>query len=99
MVVPSARVIIWPPRTASDLVRRRTRVYTGNEQFDRAQGRSAELTTSPRDLVAIVRGRPALTLKVGVFVGLAVVAKLAARKRIRAGDFTTWLRDESSRQH
>ena len=97
VIVPEARVGIWPPRTVRDLVRRRIRVYTGNEQFDQAAPRSDELTTSPRDLLAIVKRRPRMTPKLAVFAGVAVVSKIAARRRTRAGDYTTWLRDESSR--
>jgi glycosyltransferase involved in cell wall biosynthesis len=97
VVIADARVVVWPPRTMRDLVGRRVRVYTGNDQFDQARGRSAELTTSPRDLMAILRRRPALTPKVVVFIGVSVFAKFAARKAIRSGDYQTWRRDESSR--
>jgi hypothetical protein len=97
VIVPEARVRIWPPRTARDLVRRRIRVSTGNEQFDQAGPRSDALTTSSRDLLAIVRRRPLLAPKIAAFIGVGLFSKVAARRRTRAGDFTTWLRDESSR--
>jgi glycosyltransferase involved in cell wall biosynthesis len=97
VIVPEAHVRIWPPRTARDLVRRRIRVSTGNDQFDQAGPRSDALTTSRSDLLAIIKRRPALTPKVAVFIGVGLVSKVAARRRTRAGDFTTWLRDESSR--
>lgn len=98
VVVRDARVAIWPPRTMRDLIRRRVRVNTGNAQLDQMAGRTDEAKTSAAGLVAMVRRRPALALRMPVFVGVAVVSKLAARRRVRRGDFTTWLRDESSRQ-
>jgi hypothetical protein len=33
-----------------------------------------------------------------VFLAVALASRLAARRRIRRGDYDTWLRDESSRQ-
>jgi hypothetical protein len=33
-----------------------------------------------------------------VFLATAVVARLGARRAKRTGDFSTWLRDESSRR-
>jgi glycosyltransferase involved in cell wall biosynthesis len=98
IVIHDARVAIWPPRTMRDLIRRRIRVYTGNAQLDHVSGRSDDTKTSAGDLVAVMRGSPVVTLRMPVFVGVAVVSKLAARRRVRRGDFTTWLRDESSRQ-
>jgi hypothetical protein len=32
------------------------------------------------------------------FVAIAAIAKVRARQRIRAGDFATWMRDDSSRE-
>jgi glycosyltransferase involved in cell wall biosynthesis len=98
VIVQEARVAIWPPRTVRDLIRRRVRVYTGNAQLDQQYGRADEAKTSAADLVAMMRRRPSLALRMPVFVGVAAVSKIAARRRIRRGDFTTWLRDESSRQ-
>ena len=96
-VVPSAKVLIWPPRTVRDLIRRRVRVATGNAQLDQNGGRGAELRTSPRDLVAIATHRPRSAPKVAVFLLVTVLARIGARRQVKRGDFTTWLRDESSR--
>src|SRR4051794_6398944 len=50
-VVEGAVVVVRPPRTVADLVRRRTRVVTGNAQYD---GSGASRTsTSLRSLVAL----------------------------------------------
>jgi hypothetical protein len=32
-----------------------------------------------------------------VFVGVGVISRIRARRAIRTGDSTTWLRDDSSR--
>jgi hypothetical protein len=92
-VVPDASVVIRPPCTLRDLMRRRTRVNTGNAQLIR----SAELRTSPRALLGLARAEPRLVPKIAVFASLALAARLAAQRRVRRGDFSTWLRDESSR--
>lgn len=97
-VVIDSTVLIRPPRTVRDLLRRRIRVTTGNAQLDQRAGRSAEARTSPADLAGMVRRNPADLPGVLVFLSVAVAARLAARRRIRGGDYHTWLRDESSRQ-
>jgi glycosyltransferase involved in cell wall biosynthesis len=97
-IVDSASVVIRPPRTLRDLLRRRIRVVTGNSQLDERGGRSSEARTSPAVLLRLVRQDPGNLPGVLVFLSVAVGAKVAARRRIRAGDYQTWLRDESSRQ-
>jgi glycosyltransferase involved in cell wall biosynthesis len=97
-VVADAVVVIRPPRTIGDLVRRRIRVVAGGVQLDQLGGRSAEAKTSWRDLFLIARERPTLSLCIPIFLGVALTAKIAARRPVRKGDFSTWLRDESSRR-
>jgi glycosyltransferase involved in cell wall biosynthesis len=97
-VAPAARVIVRPPRTARDLLRRRIRVHTGNAQLDGSGLRKSAAKTSLSDLTTMVRTRPSSVVDVTVFLSITIVARIAARRRIRSGDFTTWLRDESSRQ-
>ena len=99
LVVDEAVVVVRPPRTVADLLRRRTRVATGNRQADDAGIRSKESTTSLRVLARLALSRPWLAPKVPVFLAVAVIARLRARKAIRTGDFATWERDESSRLH
>lgn len=96
-IVQSARVVIWPPRTSRDLVRRKIRSLTGNHQAAEAGFRSAESRTSTSDLWRIVRQRPLCAPKVAVFAGVWALSKFAASRAIKSGDFTTWRRDESSR--
>jgi hypothetical protein len=97
-VVPGVFTVIEAPRTIKDLVRRRIRVATGNTQLDQLGMRSAVARTSVGDLVRIAWSSPALAAKVVVFGAVTVVGRVLARRRVRRGDYTTWLRDESSRR-
>lgn len=98
VLVPGARVVIHPPRTLSDLLRRRTRCVTGVAQIERVRDLdgSAERTRIS-DLVAVIRRRPGMLLRVGYFLSVAVFARLRASRALARGDYLTWLRDESSR--
>lgn len=96
-VVRDAVAVVRPPRTLADLVRRRIRVATGNVQAGRAGVRSPSSRTTVRALVALAVARPGLALRIPVFVAVYLVASVGARRAVRAGDFTTWRRDESSR--
>jgi hypothetical protein len=94
-VVPDAFAVVHPPRTVAALVRRRTRIVTGNAQYDEAGvGRTS---TSIGTLLRLGRRDPQLLLCLPVFGGIALRARWGARRAIRSADFTTWLRDESSR--
>jgi hypothetical protein len=94
-IVTGARVTVRPPRTVHDLVRRRTRVVTGNAQYD---GSGASRTsTSLASLVVLGLRHPSVGLCLPVFLGVTLRARWVARNAVRAADFTTWLRDESSR--
>jgi glycosyltransferase involved in cell wall biosynthesis len=97
LVVDEARVVVHPPRTLGDLLRRRTRVVTGNEQASELGVRRPESRTTMRGLARFGLADPAVGICLPVFVGVGLVARLRARRAIRAGDFDTWLRDDSSR--
>ncbi|MCX2183839.1 glycosyltransferase [Streptomyces sp. SKN60] len=114
-VVPAARVVVRPPRTWPDLIRRRIRAATSTAQLEERQRESAEsptpdvaAPTTPAppptartglgDLRALLRADPTLLPAMLVFLSAALTARRGARKAIRARDFDTWLRDESSRQ-
>lgn len=97
-IVETATVTIRPPRNLADLLRRRIRVNTGNAQLDERAARSAEAKTGVSDLFAMVRQEPGNLPGVLVFLSVAVISRLAAKRRIRRGDYQTWLRDESSRR-
>ncbi|MFI7354972.1 glycosyltransferase [Streptomyces avidinii] len=113
LVVEEARVVVRPPRTWSDLIRRRVRAATSSAEYERFRAlrqaeapeqqpgpEQAERTarTGTADLRALLRARPALLPGVVVFVVAALAARRGSRKAIRDQDFSTWLRDESSRQ-
>lgn len=96
-VVASAVAVVRPPRTVRDLVRRRIRVATGNQQAAHLGVRRASSRTSVRTLLGLAVTRPAVAVRMPVFLGVYGVAALGARRAVRAGDFRTWQRDESSR--
>lgn len=100
LVVGGASVVVHPPRTWRDLMNRRVRAAVSTAQVERHQGpEEASARTSTADLKALLRRDPKLFTSVVVFVAAAVAARRRARKAIRAQDFGTWLRDESSRQN
>ncbi len=98
IVVADAEVVVRPPKTLSDLIRRRVRAATGNAQADQHGLRSSQASTSIGDLVGLTRSDPRLAVRLPVFIGVTVFARFRAQRAIRSGDFDTWLRDESSRQ-
>ncbi|MHC3473965.1 glycosyltransferase family 2 protein [Streptomyces sp. 7R007] len=99
-VVEAARVVIQPPRTWRDLIKRRIRAAVSTAQVEQRQGpEGASARTSTADLKALLRAEPRLLAGVVVFVAAALAARRGAGKAIRAQDFGTWLRDESSRQN
>jgi hypothetical protein len=100
VVVPDAVVVVHPPRTWADLVRRRVRVVTGTRQAYEGEARLVLRTdsrTRSGDLVAAAAGRPTLWFKVPVFLATTLIARRRAARAVAAGDFSTWLRDGSSR--
>jgi len=98
LVVESASVVVHAPRTVADLVRRRVRSLTSIAQLRRDRPDPVDnARTSWSDLADLLRRNPALAGKLAVFLGLTVFIRLRARKPIRQQDYTTWLRDESSR--
>jgi len=100
LVVDAARVVVQPPRTWPDLIKRRIRAAVSTAQVEQHQPpQEASARTSKADLIALLRGEPKLFPDVAVFVAAAVVARRKAEKAIREQDFGTWLRDESSRQN
>ncbi|MDH6454663.1 MULTISPECIES: glycosyltransferase family 2 protein [unclassified Streptomyces] len=100
-VVDTARVVVQPPRTWPDLIKRRIRAAVSTAQVEQQHRSPQEATarTGKADLIALVRAEPSLVTGVVVFVAAAVVARRGAAKAIRAQDFGTWLRDESSREN
>jgi hypothetical protein len=76
-VVGDARVLVHAPRTVNDLIRRRIRVMTGVGQVERsADAPASSQRTSRRDLVAILKDRPALAPRIAVFLVVTFVARV-----------------------
>jgi len=98
LVVDEAVVVVHPPRTVADLLRRRIRVDTGNRQADGLSLRTSSARTRPADLWSMARRQPRLLPRIPVFLAVTVVSRVMARRVAHTGDFTTWRRDESSRQ-
>ena len=97
-IVSDAVVVVRPPKKVRDLIRRRVRVATGNAEADEAGLRSDSARTSAGTLWGIIVQEPSMLLRMPSFVGITLVARVAARRAIASGDFTTWQRDESSRE-
>ena len=97
VVTPEARVVIRPPKKMRDLVKRRARVATGTIQADEHGIRRLGSKTTPRSLGRLLRKEPRLIPRLPVFLGVTLVARRRAAKAVAVRDFTTWERDESSR--
>ncbi|CAI9398730.1 glycosyltransferase [Nocardioides sp. T2.26MG-1] len=97
LVVAEATVLVWPPRTVESLLNRRVRVATGNVQADRAGVRRRSSATRPATLLRLSLRHPRVAIRLPVFLGVSALARRRAERAVRAGDFSTWLRDESSR--
>ena len=98
VIVPTARVVVHTPRTARDLLRRRVRATMGVNQVAAAEGApESTARTRPRDLLAMIRAQPLIAPQVAVFLGVAVLARRRAAREVRRREYSTWLRDESSR--
>lgn len=95
-IVDEAVVTVRPPRTVRDLLRRRVRVATGNTQAA-SLGLRAGGAVPLAEVGRTARRSPQLAAQLPIFLGVTLLARVGARRAVRAGDFTSWLRDESSR--
>lgn len=96
-IVERARVTVRPPRTMSDLLRRRIRSMTVTTQAA-TQTDLPGSRTSTAHLKALLREAPLRNgPRLAWFVAVTAIARARSRRAVKAGDFTTWLRDESSR--
>lgn len=99
-VLDGARVVIKAPRGTADLVRRRVRSVTGIAQLHGHAPQAVDAArTTKADLFGIARRDPRTLPRLLVFLAVTLVARRRARAAVRSGDFSTWLRDESSREH
>jgi hypothetical protein len=96
-VIDTVSVTVHPPRKLADLLRRRVRSMTVTEQAA-AQTRLPGSRTSSSHLKVLLKRDPLRNgLPLAWFAAVTVIARRRAARAIKAGDFTTWLRDESSR--
>ena len=97
-IVPAAKAVIHTPYTAADLLRRRVRAAMAVTQIEHTAGApNASARTSLADLTAIVRKDLRMAPRVMLFVAVAMLARLRARRAVRESGYSTWLRDDSSR--
>jgi len=98
-IVAGARVVVHPPRTIKDLLRRRVRVVTGVTQIERATNTPDSVArTRLQDLLTLIGKEPRMTPRLFVFLAVTVLARMRGSWTVRRRDYSTWLRDESSRQ-
>ena len=99
--VPDATFVVRPPRTLRSLVNVRTRIYSGNLQYEEAL-RAGKLPGKP----AVPAGAspylpalhsPRLWPALGLYVGVTVIARLRAQMRHTMLHRTYWDRDETAR--
>jgi len=97
-VVDDAVSVVRPPRTWADLLRRRVRAATStHELYSSVQDAATDSRTTRKDLLTLALRDPRLTAKLPVFLAVGMLARARAAQALAAGDYTTWLRDESSR--
>jgi hypothetical protein len=101
MIAADSFATVHPPRNSGDLIRRRVRAVTVTIQAGQREELAtagAESRTSRSDLISVLRTAPIrMTPRVAWFLCVTLVARRRARRAVKAGDYTTWLRDESSR--
>jgi glycosyltransferase involved in cell wall biosynthesis len=101
-VVPEATAVVHPPRNLSALLKIRTRALVSTAQAaedPQLATVSDSARTSWSDLLDVARAAPMRnTPKVAWFLAITIVTRLRARRAVRAGDFTTWQRDDTSRR-
>lgn len=96
-VVPEAHVVIEPPHTYRDLVRRRLRIMAGNEALCTQSPRPVRPSGASLGSVAgLARREPGLAPAAMVFCITGLISKVGTKPPFRAGH-GPWLRDESSR--
>lgn len=93
--VQSSRSRMRAPRTFSALVRRKVRVFAGNEQHAELLP-SAGTATDWGGWLHVIREQPSLCVHLPAFVLASVAAKVLARLQLWRGTIS-WGRDETSR--
>jgi len=88
-------VSVWPARTWRSLLTRRVRVVQGVQELGDAGRVAATSSTSPLDLLRIVRAAPPMVFRLPLFLLMTILVRV----RVRLGPPAqgVWMRDETSR--
>lgn len=84
-IVKGAVAVIHPPRSLRQLVRRRARILTGNSRAADAGVRDPASRTTVLTLVSLAVSRPGFALRLPVFLGVHVAARVLAHPSVRRG--------------
>lgn len=99
VIVPSARVIIHPPKTFAGLLRCRTRAMMGTNQIEETGGvLRSTARTRLSDLLSLAFRNPRMAPRVVLYMTVAILARRRARRLTSRLGYTAWLRDDSSRE-
>ena len=95
--VGSAEFVISPPRTLRDLVRTKTRAYTGNRELA-LRGEPTGAQPGGRSAwMGVVRDDLSLLSSVPAYLLVCAIAEARSKRQVRRGDFALWERDASTR--
>lgn len=96
-LVEDAVFTVHPPRTLRSLIAIKTRVWSGNELHDRAGLPARAGAGGGPSSAGVLRRRPDLWSALPVYAAVYGVARMNAKRRMRAGTASTWDRDLTSR--
>jgi acetyltransferase-like isoleucine patch superfamily enzyme len=95
--VRSAEFVISPPRTLRDLVRTKTRFYTGNRELALRDGPTGAQPEGRSAWMGVVRDDLSLLSSVPAYLLVCTIAEARSRRQVRRGNFALWERDASTR--
>lgn len=91
---------IFAPKTMVDLIKIKTRVRFGNmEVSEKYPNITIGKDNNTLDIVKLVFRRPWLIFQCFIYIYVQLQTKKHSRARMEIADFTTWERDESSRDN
>lgn len=96
--ITSATFTIFAPRTLKDLINIKIRSRLGNIEVQHKYPTHKTLgTNKPFTAISLLASKPNLIPDFMVYYYVVLQSILGCRRRVKAGDFNTWERDESSR--
>jgi glycosyltransferase involved in cell wall biosynthesis len=97
-VVEDAVSVVTPPATLAGVIAIKTRSHFGNYELDELMPQlTRNVGASNRKALSLLALRPWLWPKLGVYAYVKLLARMRARRRIRAG-IRQWERDDTSRE-